>query len=244
MQVTVGDRIVVESERVSRPPRTGRIEEVLSVDPPRFRVRWDNGRVSNFAPTAGAVHVDRGRTAGRGRGAGGTRTRPFRRQEGGIGMSQQLLPERRAESAGERWEPANELELMTERMRRLLDQTFGGLGWPTRTTERDGWSPLVDIEEEDDAYVIEADVPGVRPEDVDIELVGNELTISGRIEERERKGVVRRRTRRTGRFEFRVTLPDQVDPDKVEAKLAEGVLTVRVPKTEKAQRRRVEIATG
>ena len=99
----------------------------------------------------------------------------------------------------------------------------------------------MDIEETDDAYVLEAELPGVKREDVEIEHAGNELTIKGEIVERERPGVVRRRTRRTGRYEYRVALPDQVDGDKVDANLKEGVLTVRVPKAQKAQRRRIEV---
>ena len=153
----------------------------------------------------------------------------------------QLLPERRAGSAPQRWEPLSELEQMTDRMRRMLDETFGGFGGPSPLTERAGWSPLVDIEEVDDAYLVEAELPGVKRQDVEIELVGNELTIAGEIKERERKGIVRRRTRRTGRFDYRVTLPDHVDAEKIEANLAEGVLTVRVPKSERAQRRRIEV---
>jgi HSP20 family protein len=154
-----------------------------------------------------------------------------------------LLPERRAAAASERWEPLSEFEQVTERMRRMLDQTFGAFGWPSQLMEREGWSPLVDIEETDDAYVLEAELPGVKRDEVNIELVGNELMITGEIKERAHKGTVRRRARRTGRFEYRVSLPAQVDPDKIEANLAEGVLTVRVPKSERAQRRRIELKT-
>lgn len=153
----------------------------------------------------------------------------------------QLLPERRPASAPERWEPFSEIEQVTERMRRMLEQTFGGFGLPSQLLDREGWSPLVDIEETDDAYVLEAELPGVKREDVNIELAGSELLISGEIKERERKGTVRRRSRRTGRFEYRVGLPAQVDPEKIEASLNEGVLAVRVPKSERAQRRRIEV---
>jgi HSP20 family protein len=148
----------------------------------------------------------------------------------------QLVPERRTQerSAG------SELDQLNERMRRLLEQTFGG-SWTPMLTEPLGWSPPVDIEEQDDAFLVEAELPGVRREDVSIELVGNELSITGEIKDKERKGVLRRRTRRIGRFEYRVRLPDQVDPEKIEANLADGVLTVRVPKTEKAARRTIEV---
>jgi HSP20 family protein len=154
----------------------------------------------------------------------------------------QLLPERRRPGTAERWEPFQELEQVTERMRRMLEETFGGFGrWPSLLPEAAGWSPLVDIEEHDDAYVLEAELPGVRREDLDIELVGNEFAITGEMKEKERTGTVRRRMRRTGRFDYRVTLPEQVDADKIEASLSEGVLTVRVPKSERAQRKRIAI---
>ena len=152
-----------------------------------------------------------------------------------------VLRERRSAGGLQRWEPFSELEQVNERMRRLLEQTLGQFGAPL-SAEAGGWSPLVDVEETDDAYVIEAELPGVKREDVNIELIGNELTITGEIKERERKGVVRRQTRRTGRFDYRVTLPDQVDGDKIDANLKDGVLTVRVPKSERAQRRQIQIS--
>jgi HSP20 family protein len=154
----------------------------------------------------------------------------------------QLLPERRRPGAPERWEPFQEFEQVTERMRRMLEETFGGFGrWPSLLQETAGWSPPVDIEEQDDAYVLEAELPGVTRENIDIELVGNELAITGELKEKERTGVVRRRTRRTGRFDYRVTLPEQVDAEQIDASLDEGVLTMRVPKSERAQRRKVAI---
>jgi HSP20 family protein len=133
----------------------------------------------------------------------------------------------------------SELGQLNERMRRMLEQTFGGM-----LDEPAGWIPAVDIEELEDAYVVEAELPGVRREDVNIEVSGNELTISGEIKERERQGVIRRRTRRVGRFEFRVALPSEVNPEGVDAKLNDGVLTVRIPKAARAQRRRIEVKSA
>jgi HSP20 family protein len=141
----------------------------------------------------------------------------------------------------ERWQPFRELDDMTDRMRRVLDDTFGGVGFTQPFGGLMSWSPLVDLEETDDAYVVEAELPGVKRSDVEVELVGNELTISGEVKERERKGILRWQARRTGRFDYRVTLPDSVDPEKIDASLADGVLTVQVPKSEKARRRKIEI---
>jgi HSP20 family protein len=155
----------------------------------------------------------------------------------------QLLPERRTRSGQAQWEPLSEFEQINERMRRMLEQTFAGFGWPSSTQAGGGWSPLVDIEESDDAYVVEAELPGVKKEDVNIEFVGNELTVTGEIKERERQGALRQKTRRTGRFDYRVVLREHVDPEKIDATLSNGVLTVRVPKSEHAQRRKIEIKT-
>ena len=148
----------------------------------------------------------------------------------------QVLPERRSASAPERWNPFEELEQVTERMRRMLDQTFGRLGARSFMQGAAGSSPPVDIEEHDDAYVLEAELPGVKRDDIDIELIGHELAITGELKEKERAGIVRRRTR-----DYHATLPGQVDGDKIEASLAEGVLTVRVPKSERAQRRKIAL---
>jgi HSP20 family protein len=153
----------------------------------------------------------------------------------------QVLPERRSTETPQRWEPFRELEQVSDRMRRLLEQTFGGFADTSGFTEQFGWTPSVDIEETDDAYVFEAELPGVKREHVDIELVGNELAVTGEIKERERMGNLRRRMRRMGRFDYRVRLPDQVDGDKIDADLKDGVLTIRVPKAERAQRRRIEV---
>lgn len=58
MKAQTGDQIVVESERVQQPGRRGVIEEVLQEQPPRFRVRWDDGHTTVFAPSAGAAHIE------------------------------------------------------------------------------------------------------------------------------------------------------------------------------------------
>jgi HSP20 family protein len=152
----------------------------------------------------------------------------------------QSLPERRSRLEPERWEPQSELDQVADRMRRMLEQTFGSLGWRSMQ-ERAGWLPVVDIAETDDAYIVEAELPGIQRQDVDIELVGSELTISGEAKQRESEGTVRKQSRRRGRFDYRVTLPDQVDADKVTATLKDGVLEVRVPRSQRAPRRKIEV---
>jgi HSP20 family protein len=150
----------------------------------------------------------------------------------------QLLPER-SRTGSDGPGSLTELGQLNERMRRMLEQTFGGM-----LDEPAGWVPAVDIEELEDAYVVEAEVPGVKREDVNIEVSGNELTISGEIKVREREGIIRRRTRQVGQFEFRVLLPNEVNAEGIDAKLNDGVLTVRIPKAERAERRRIEVKSA
>nr|WP_297415852.1 Hsp20/alpha crystallin family protein [uncultured Nocardioides sp.] len=126
---------------------------------------------------------------------------------------------------------------MQQRVSKLLES---GVGHGLVTS----WVPAVDIEETDEAFLVEADLPGVKRDDVTVELQDNELRIHGEVKERERTGILRRRTRRTGQFDYRVVLPGEVDADNVEANLQEGVLRVVVRKTEHAKPRRIEITTG
>jgi HSP20 family protein len=123
----------------------------------------------------------------------------------------------------------------------LRDQLMQAM-WPSALIDPDlAFVPAVDVEETEDAWIVEAELPGVSEKDVTVELHDTELVISGEIKERERHGVLRRRERRVGRFEYRVELPYVGDGDNVDATLDHGVLTVRVPKPEAAQRRQVEI---
>ncbi|MFJ8197018.1 Hsp20/alpha crystallin family protein [Streptomyces sp. NPDC096152] len=158
------------------------------------------------------------------------------------------LPARRqrvgalAEPGGTAWtrNPLAEFDDLFNRMGRLLESTVG----PGATPAEMPWIPQADISETDDAYVIELDLPGARSEDIDVEINDRELAISGEIKEREREGVMRHRTRRTGRFEFRVVLPGDVRAEDVTAALSDGVLSLTVPKAQPAKARHVEIKKG
>ncbi|MEA2481781.1 MAG: hypothetical protein QOJ07_3703 [Thermoleophilaceae bacterium] len=134
-------------------------------------------------------------------------------------------------------DPFGELEELHARTEQLLESLMSAPAGDNGAA----WAPLVDIEESEDAWIVEAEVPGARKKDVHVDLQGNELIITGEIKERERKGILRRRTRRTGAFEFRVTLPGGVEPDKIDATIDDGVLTVTVPKPEPVRRRQIEV---
>lgn len=137
-----------------------------------------------------------------------------------------------------------ELDFLNHRLRRyldswdqfpsLLDGNFlggGGLGF----------TPMADVEETNDAYLIEIELPGVKRGDIDVTLSGRQLTVSGERKEKERAGILRRHTRVTGRFHYEVTLP-AADPEaEVTAGYDDGVLTIRVPKPEADRPRRISV---
>ncbi len=146
-------------------------------------------------------------------------------------------PRRSQQQQQRRWEPFTELEQFNEQFERLIDQVWSPAGGGGAAP----WMPLGDIEETDDAWIVDLELPSVDRKDIDVELRDNELVVTGEIKEKERKGVIRRRTRRTGEFEYRVALPGQADEENIEANLHDGVLTVRVPKSDRARARRIEV---
>jgi len=102
--------------------------------------------------------------------------------------------------------------------------------------------PAVNVWEDGDALYAEAEVPGVKEEDIEVYAVGNELTIKGRREARQDENVTyHRQERGTGEFTRVITLPVEVDADKVEAQLTDGVLLVKLPKTEAARPKRITV---
>jgi len=104
-------------------------------------------------------------------------------------------------------------------------------------------APLVELEETDDRYLLEVELPGCRREDVDLQVEQGRLRITAQRRERQRAGLLRSRTRTTGRYLLAVTLPGAADGDGVTASLDHGVLTVEVPKAEQARRRRIPVRT-
>jgi HSP20 family protein len=158
-----------------------------------------------------------------------------------------LAPRRSRQFAAQprRGDPQAEIEQLRDRMGDLLQTFFTDPFSTTTVGALPAWMPPVDIEETDDAYVAEMDLPSVRAEEINLELRGgNELRIIGEYREREHTGMMRRQNRRTGQFEYLVTLPGEVDPNKIDAMLDNGVLTVHLAKSAAGQPRRIEIKGG
>jgi HSP20 family protein len=136
--------------------------------------------------------------------------------------------------------------LMT--LRREMDQLFSGLSGqifsdrvsPLRSLRGSG--PALNVWESEDAGFVEAELPGLALEDLDLTVQGNELFIRGeRKTAGEIEGVYHRRERNQGQFSRIVQLPFEVNPSQVEANFRNGVLTIRLPKAESAKPRKIQV---
>jgi len=136
-------------------------------------------------------------------------------------------------------DPTREIEDIYERMGQLVNAAFGDLG-AARTDMP--WIPAADLTETDDAYQVHVELPGVQKDQLDVEVFDRELRIDGEISEQS-NGRRHRSSRRTGRFESRTVFPGDIKPSGVSAELAEGVLTVTVPKSEAAKPSRVQVTS-
>jgi HSP20 family protein len=141
-----------------------------------------------------------------------------------------------------RWDPFRELEDMSMRLGRFLNQP--GL----RRVDDDGsffadWAPAVDVQETDKEYIVKADLPDVKKDDVKVGIEDGVLTLEGeRKQEKEEKGKKFHRVERVyGKFVRRLALPMEVDAQKVAAEFKDGVLNVRMPKAEAAKPRAIDV---
>ena len=138
-----------------------------------------------------------------------------------------------------RFEPWNYLDLL----HRDLDRFVTGRQRSDDEQSVADWTPAVDIVEEKDRFVLRADVPGVRPEDIDVSMDNGILSLSGErhpIAAGEEPGV-QRIERATGRFLRRFTLPETANADAISAKCANGILEVAIPKAPEVQARRITV---
>jgi len=144
-----------------------------------------------------------------------------------------------------RWDPLHELEEMADRLERIVGRPVlrrtSDSGKETLTVPE--WVPAVDIVETPTEYLIKAELPGVKKEEVKVTVVNGVLRIGGeRAQEKEEKSKKFHRVERTyGSFVRTFTVPDDVDEAKVLADFRDGMLTVHLLKTEKTQRKAIEV---
>ncbi len=139
-----------------------------------------------------------------------------------------------------RWEPFRELMTLREAMDRLFDEAFTA---PFRLTDGLGVLPLVDMYQTEDAVVVKATMPGVKPEDLHITVTGDVLTIKGEIKEDEevKDATYHIRERRFGTFTRTIQLPVPVVADKAQAEFENGVLTLTLPKAEEVRPKAITV---
>jgi HSP20 family protein len=139
------------------------------------------------------------------------------------------------------WEPRSPFAEL-ESMRRQMERLYQGLGSPF-TRPAAGVFPLINLTESKDAYTLRAELPGVGSEDLDIQATANTLSLAGerKLPKEDQGARYHRRERESGKFSRVVSLPGEINPDKVEASLVNGILTVVVPKAEAARPRQISV---
>jgi HSP20 family protein len=130
-----------------------------------------------------------------------------------------------------------------ENMRRQLERFSHEFGRGTSRSRSAGVFPLLNLTEDNDAYHIRTELPGLKAEDLDISVTGNNIAISGerKIPPEDKEARYHRREREAGRFNRMISLPGEVDSSGVEASLSNGILTMVVPKAEKAKPRQITV---
>jgi len=144
----------------------------------------------------------------------------------------------------QRWNPVGDFDRVWGEMDRLLNDSLTR----TRTSPRFSFRPAMDLYDQGDEIVFKAVLPGATPENIELAVEQNTLTIRGKfgytLSEDEAKGVHwYRREIGTGEFAETIVLPAQVDSERAEARFADGILTLRIPKASQARARRIPVKT-
>ena len=142
-----------------------------------------------------------------------------------------------------RFEPWSVVDLLHRDLDRIASRRLSPSNGDTTVYD---WVPAVDIVEEKDRFVVQADVPGVDPADIDVSMDAGVLTVSGHreTESSSEEGGVHRVERASGRFIRRFTLPDTADAEGITAKSRNGILEVAIPKQPEIQARRITVESA
>jgi HSP20 family protein len=142
-----------------------------------------------------------------------------------------------------RWDPFQDMLSLREAMNQLMEESFVR---PSTTREGHGFIPAVDLSETAEGYLVEAAVPGLKPEDVEVTVENNVLTIKGetRQEAEDKNRNFHRIERRFGSFQRTIGLPTTVKADAIHASLNNGVLRLEIPKAEEVKPRKISVNVG
>ena len=143
------------------------------------------------------------------------------------------------------WDPFRDVATLRDEVNRLFSRSLGGQPVPSGA-QNATWAPPVDVFDTPEEIVLRAELPGLRPEDVDVELDENVLTISGERTFEERTGDERnyRLERAYGRFSRSVSLPKDVKGEEISAAFDLGVLEIRIPKADEVKPRKIVVNTN
>ena len=141
-----------------------------------------------------------------------------------------------------RWDPFRDMLSMRRTMDRLIDQSLTGDG---ENGQADWLLPL-DVIEQDNEYIVKASLPGVKPDDIDVTFNKGVLTVKGETKEESDKveGQYHMRERRYGSFSRSIALPSSIDANAIRAEYQDGILALRLPKTEEVKPKRIAINGG
>jgi HSP20 family protein len=143
-----------------------------------------------------------------------------------------------------RWDPFNDMLTLREAMSQLFEESVV----PPSMTRRGqgGFVPALDLSETADGYLVEVAAPGIKPEDVQITLENNVLTIKGELrqETEDKQRNYHRVERRYGAFQRTIALPSSVKADAIKAELSNGILRLDIPKAEEVKPRRIDVKVG
>jgi HSP20 family protein len=139
-----------------------------------------------------------------------------------------------------RYEPWSLLNQLQKELERSYEQQSGE--GSVSTAE---WTPAVDIKEEADKFIVHADIPGVKPEDIEVNMEAGVLTVKGekKTESKTEKDGYKRVERTQGSFYRRFSLPDSANSDAISAKCKHGVLEITIPKREAIQPKRINVSS-
>jgi HSP20 family protein len=142
-----------------------------------------------------------------------------------------------------RWDPFNDMLTLREAMSQLFEESYVS---PTTARSGKGFVPALDLSETTDGYQVEVAVPGLKPEDLDVTVENNVLTIKGTLnrasEDRQRN--YHRIERRYGSFQRTIALPSTVKADGIAAELNNGILRLEIPKAEEVKPRRIGVSVS
>ncbi|MCD6080217.1 MAG: Hsp20/alpha crystallin family protein [Candidatus Omnitrophica bacterium] len=139
------------------------------------------------------------------------------------------------------WDPFKDLFDLQKEINRLFETSFSRL--PQRFISEESFAPAIDLYEDENEYVVEAELPGLKQDEIKVSVEDDILTISGekKREKEVKEGNLYRSERFYGKFERQIVLPQNAEKDNIKASYKNGVLKVVIPKKEEAKSKRVDI---